>query len=103
MAVESGMRELAKLPCGSVTTVRYEALVADPAGQVQRILEFGGHEASAEYYESLRKRVFTSSAARWRSELADDVLAEAMPILEPKLRELGYLPAPAQPTAAANV
>jgi Sulfotransferase family len=101
--------------------VRYEDLVADPAGQLSRICTFldepadvmellataraGRETPGLGDWKTYQTAAITSrSVGRWRS-LAPDVIARLAPVVNPVLEMTGYEPVPAPrqlPRAAAR-
>lgn len=95
VAVETALRDLGEFPAGSWLSLKYEDVVAEPAAWFRRICEYCEIETNEQYLQKVTGEIHTQSLAKWKSELSEDVLAEAMPIMEPTLRRLGYLGADA--------
>lgn len=79
-----------KLPAHRKLVLRYEDLVADPASQIEIILNFleidGAQTVITRATESCR----VESVPKWRTELSDELLDEVRHIIEPTLLELDY-------------
>lgn len=90
-SVESALRDLETLPSGSWLPLKYEEVVSDPEKWFTRICEFSGIETNREYLETVKAKVHTQSLGKWKQELAPEVVAEAMGVMEPLLRRLGYV------------
>ncbi len=91
MCVETGLKDLEQLPEGSYISLRYEDVVSNPVEQFRKIFEFCDMEWNAESEEFIRERVHEQSLTKWKDELSEEMLYEAMPHMEPMLRRLGYL------------
>lgn len=92
IAVETALDDLRELPEECWMAVTYEDLVRDPRLWFGRMIEFGGLSADTEFWQRVDDQVHVESIDRWREELDQNALDEAMPKLEPVLRRLGYLP-----------
>jgi hypothetical protein len=67
--------------------VRYEDLVADPAGEMARVADFLGLEPPTESLDCADVR--SQSVGKWRGRPRREI-AEAMTVLEPALSAFGY-------------
>ena len=67
--------------------VRYEALVAEPAGELARVAEFLGIEGPRAAHETMD--VYATSVGKWRERPAREI-AEIRAIMEPTLGAFGY-------------
>lgn len=78
-------------PPGQWLDVRYEDLLADPSGQLDRMLDFLGLERGPAFERGLRRHRFHSDrGAAYRTELTPAQLAEVERVLEKPLAEWGY-------------
>lgn len=90
VAVETALGDLEHLPDDAWINVRYEELVSDPVEGFERICAFSGMDFDEPYRKLIAESVQTRSRDRWEEELDPDVLEQALPIMEPLLRRLGY-------------
>lgn len=90
-SVEAAMADLSAFPPGSWLGLRYEEVVADPEKWFGTICEFCGIETNREYLDKVKAKVHTQSLDKWKHDLPPEVLAEAMPVMAPLLRKLGYV------------
>jgi hypothetical protein len=97
VAVETALNDLNSFPAGSWLSLRYEDVVSEPAVWFNRICEFCEIETNRQYLEKVTKEIHKKSLGKWKSELTPEVLAEAMPIMQPMLSRLGYLDTEATP------
>lgn len=81
--------DLQRLGNGSVLTFRYEDLVADPEGIVQRIYRHCHLDCSDEILQTVRKMVDPGRQEKWL-RLDRDELKKVIPELEPEMRHYGY-------------
>lgn len=90
-ALELSLPELEALPPGSWLNLRYEDVVSDPDPWFRRICAFCGVDPGEDYFAMVRERIHPGSLHKWKDELTQHELEQAMPIMEPMLRRLGYL------------
>ncbi len=90
IAIDSAFNDLERLPSDTWLNLRYEDVVSDPVKWFTTITKFCNIQIDDAYLEMVRNKVFQSSVDRWRDELDEETLAEAMPILEPTLKKLDY-------------
>ncbi|MCC6286053.1 MAG: sulfotransferase [Phycisphaerales bacterium] len=105
VALELSLPELEALPPGSWLNLRYEDVVTEPVPWFRAICRFCGVEPGEAYFEMVRERVHAGSLHKWKDELSQTELDDAMPIMEPMLRRLGYVEpraSDATPRAAAS-
>jgi hypothetical protein len=69
--------------------VRYEDLVADVHGTIERILSLTGLRSDAEYLSMLPESL-PNMNAKWRVDLSPGKIAMLEKLIGPKLQELGY-------------
>jgi hypothetical protein len=117
-AIDSGRRARSQLPADAYTEVRYEDLVADPAGQLTGLCEFLGEDydpAMAEpnkiagstiperktWHADAQKAVTASPSGHWSERLEPWQVAICEAAMGRRLRELGYeLSGTARPSAS---
>ncbi len=89
---EAGLRDGRALGSSRYLEIRFEALMADPAAQGARILDFLGitAPASRDAFLAALGRADPTAVGTWRHELTADDLAVIDADAGPLLRELGY-------------
>ena len=108
----------ARLRPDQLLDLRYEDMVADPAGTLERVCAFAGLRGGdtiatmieAErggrfkpgWHDQLSAAVTTDSVERWRERLAPHEAALAERAAAPHLERLGYRPDPELPAPAAD-
>ncbi len=88
---EIAAEDLKDVPEEVCMRVRYEDIVSEPRMWFERMLNHCGMPVEEKYLQHIEDTVFQSSVNRWQTELPPEALAEAMPIMEPQLKRLGYL------------
>ncbi len=88
---EIATADLEDVPEDVCMRVRYEDVVSDPRMWYKRMLKHCEIPVEEEFLQHIEDTVFSSSVNRWQTELSAEVLAEAMPIMEPQLKKLGYI------------
>ena len=78
-----------KMPHEKTLTLHYEAITADPAGVLKRIMEFLGESRGEAEIASATNDVSTGSVGKGRKAL-DGNVAQLMEIMHPTLVQLGY-------------
>lgn len=91
VCVETALSDLRGLPDHTCLNIRYEDVVSDPIKEFRQIFEFCEMTWNDQSEELVRERVHQQSVAKWREELSQETLDEAMPHMEPMLKALGYL------------
>ena len=90
---EGALDAASNLPAGQYHEVRYEALVADPAGEAARLLGFLGEredEPRGLFREAVVEGANPGSVGRWERELSGDQVQEIEEEAGGLLRRLGY-------------
>lgn len=98
-AVEVSLRHGRALPSENYFELRYERLVADPAGAVTELTAFAELPDSPEMIEYAVREIDPSRAAKPKTNITDQQLREAVEEMEPLLSELGYGADPGPRTA----
>jgi hypothetical protein len=88
--VASARRDLAAIEPSRVTRVNYEQFVAQPAAELQKVLDRLGIRPSADELRAAVQQVSDGSVGKWRAAFDEYTLARVAPLLDPQLIELGY-------------
>ncbi|MGI9009121.1 MAG: sulfotransferase family protein [Streptosporangiaceae bacterium] len=117
-AIDSGRRAARSLPAGAYYELRYEDLVADPAGQLGPLCAFLGedydpvmtepHKVSGDtlperqvWHSATRAEVKAAPSGTWQERLEPGQIALCETAMKGRLRSLGYeLTGPARPDPA---
>lgn len=91
VAVESSQAALASVPSEMYHELRYEDLARDPRTEMAKVLSFCGAEVSEAYLETVAETIHDRSGDKWLQELDPAAVEEAMPIMGPLLKRLGYI------------
>ena len=106
-AIDSGRRAARSLPAGTYYELRYEDLVADPAGQLARLCDFLGedydqamtepHKISVDtlperqvWHSATRAEVKAAPSGTWQERLEPAQIALCEAAMSRRLRSLGY-------------
>ena len=106
-AIDSGRRAARALPAGTYYELRYEDLVADPAGQLGRLCDFLGedydpamtepHKISGDtlperqvWHSATRAEVRAAPSGTWQERLDPGQIALCEAAMKRRLRSLGY-------------
>lgn len=91
-STERTLQAIAATPPANVMLLRYERLVADPAGSMRRVLDFYGLEGhpSPERWAQLSAVSSTASVGKWKSELPADVARRVEVECAAVAERLGY-------------
>ena len=93
LLIDAADEARAKLPAGSWIDVRYEDIVADPAGTMTTICDFFGLPPSAEFSERLAQYDISGGRAHaFVRDLGPEAVAELDRVLAGHLRRFGYDP-----------
>jgi hypothetical protein len=88
---EAALDDVATLPPGRAVEVRYEAMVADPAGIADRLAGFlGTSPGGRDKLRAAMTRARPDSVGRWRAALSGQDVAEVEAEIGPLLNRLGY-------------
>ncbi|MDF1563926.1 MAG: sulfotransferase [Deltaproteobacteria bacterium] len=90
-SVEEARAGLARLPPDCFTELRYEALIADPAGEAARLLAFLDLPPSLAVEAHLERTVTSSNLEKWQERLAPEEVEAVLGHEGSLLRELGYI------------
>ncbi|MFM2161713.1 MAG: hypothetical protein RLZZ383_1225 [Pseudomonadota bacterium] len=85
-------RAVAAAPADRVLTVRYDALVADPASTLTAILSFADLAPSPVFDRRVAATPMTSDDRRWRKRLSSDDVRRLEATLAPSLARFGFSP-----------
>jgi hypothetical protein len=77
------------IPDENKMLIRYEELLESPEETLGGVLRFLGLEGGANFFGSIPK-VYESNFEKWR-EFTEEEIAQIRPLLNPLLKELGYL------------
>lgn len=89
--MESTLDALAEMPPTQWLEVRYEKLVAEPEGEMARVMSFLDLDMRMEVGNYARASITSSNVGKWKQRLPDQHAEEMAVILEPTLRRLDYL------------
>jgi hypothetical protein len=84
-------QQLAQVERDKVHELRFEDLLRNPVGELERIIRFLGLEIPAEYRNSIGALGLGPVRDKWQSSWNETQLACVLHEAQPMLRELGYL------------
>ena len=88
--VEASLRDGRALPPENYLELRYEELIADPAGVADRLAGFAGLSASEEMRSAASGRVRPDFARRRQDTLSAEQTREVLELIAPLQQRLGY-------------
>lgn len=91
-SVERSYEDLEQIDESRIIRTAYEDLVSSPVQEVRRILEFLDMELPAATIREMTAGLSASGVGRWKTDLDDTAKAKVAPIVEPMLKQLGYVP-----------